>query len=199
MVDAHRASQPRVSSPQPAAEEQWQLVIHRRGWRYMAHEAPLPAPRRPVPTDLVGRCFNFLRTDHAATECFQAPRCLRCHREGHHARTYKRPWSLGIAGPPPRPQRPALVMLNHRSGDVVLAKQVADPSSQCMLGAMLEPNPLGSSTLSNLLGGSTPESSPSRHALPSPLPPAPHGVSQRWPKFKVHVLPCTAVMDTAEE
>lgn len=41
---------------------------------------------RPVPTDLVGRCFNCLNTNHVAESC-RNPSCyLRCKREGHRSR-----------------------------------------------------------------------------------------------------------------
>jgi hypothetical protein len=39
--------------------------------------------RRPVPGDLVGRCFNCLAEDHLAASCRLGPRCFRCKALGH--------------------------------------------------------------------------------------------------------------------
>lgn len=52
---------------------------------------PPRRPRRPVPTDLMGRCFNCLATDHVAARCTQPSRCLRCEQVGHEAKNCKRP------------------------------------------------------------------------------------------------------------
>jgi hypothetical protein len=94
----------------------------------MAHPVLPLAPRRPVPADLVGHCFNYLRTDHVAVEWSYAPRCLCCHREGHQAHVSKWPRLPEVTGPQPHLQRPSVVVLNPRSGDVALAKQATFPA-----------------------------------------------------------------------
>jgi hypothetical protein len=66
---------------------------------------PTPPPRRPVPRDLIGRCFNCLRTDHVVAACTHLVYCLRCHGEGHQVHTCKRPRSPDLASPPPRSRR----------------------------------------------------------------------------------------------
>jgi hypothetical protein len=102
MADAHRASAGcHHPSPHPKTDEEgWHLVTRRKQWRRLPHQAPPPhQPRRLVPADLVGRCFNYLRQDHVAAECPNATRCLRCHKEGHCARICKRPRSPDAVGP----------------------------------------------------------------------------------------------------
>lgn len=47
-----------------------------------------------VLVDIVGRCFNYLATDHVATDCTNPSRCLRYKQEGHHVRTCRHPCSL---------------------------------------------------------------------------------------------------------
>jgi hypothetical protein len=55
----------------------------------MAYGRPAPV-RRPVPADLVGRCFNYLSYDHVAARCPNPSRCLRCEGVGHSAKNSKR-------------------------------------------------------------------------------------------------------------
>jgi len=62
------------------------------GWqRYESHRArkqrlkELRCPRRPVPVDLWGRCFNCFSTSHRAAACQEGPRCFKCHGLGHRA------------------------------------------------------------------------------------------------------------------
>jgi len=40
-------------------------------------------PRRPVPVDLRGRCFNCFSDTHRAAQCRSRPRCFRCRSLGH--------------------------------------------------------------------------------------------------------------------
>ncbi|CAN6221335.1 unnamed protein product [Urochloa humidicola] len=40
-------------------------------------------PRRPVPVDLRGRCFNCFSLEHRAASCRSKPRCFRCCALGH--------------------------------------------------------------------------------------------------------------------
>jgi hypothetical protein len=153
-----------------------------------------------VPTDLIGHCFNFLLTDHVAPDCTRASCCLRCHREGHQAQACKRPRSSGAVGSPLRSRCSTVVILNPRSGDVTLANQVAGPGPQHMAGDLSVPDPFGSPTPSNPSWGSTPERSPPRLTLPSPLPPPspPPGASQRRLRFEVRMLSRTVEIDAAE-
>jgi hypothetical protein len=78
MADARRALHDRE---QPR-EADWQLVSRRRQGRRSSNRPPPPPVHRPVPTDLIGRFFNCLRTD---VVCPNAAHCLRCRREGHQA------------------------------------------------------------------------------------------------------------------
>jgi hypothetical protein len=83
----------------------WQVVTrHICGHhRTKAVTPPLPpAPRRSVPVDLIGRCFNCLRKNHIAVVCPNAARCLRCHMEDHQAPHYKRPCTPDATSPPCR-------------------------------------------------------------------------------------------------
>jgi hypothetical protein len=64
-------------------EQPWQLVTRRRTWHRVTRLAPPPVPRRLVPSDIVGHCFNGLRIDHVAAACTHPPCYLCCHREGH--------------------------------------------------------------------------------------------------------------------
>jgi hypothetical protein len=63
------------------------MVVHRKKWR-RAPRQPHP-PRRPILTDLVGRCFNCHQTDHIIVDCVNPAHCLCCHLEGHQARASK--------------------------------------------------------------------------------------------------------------
>lgn len=40
-------------------------------------------PRRPVPVDLRGLCFNCFSSSHRAAACRSRPRCFRCRLIGH--------------------------------------------------------------------------------------------------------------------
>jgi len=42
-------------------------------------------PRRRVPSDLRGRCFNCFSPGHRAAACYSRTRCFTCHRLGHRA------------------------------------------------------------------------------------------------------------------
>jgi len=60
-----------------------QVHSHRR-WR---RSTP---PRRPVPADLVGKCFNCLSDSHVKADCTFPSRCFHCFEEGHQERLYPR-------------------------------------------------------------------------------------------------------------
>jgi hypothetical protein len=71
----------------PSDAEGWIQVETRwsRRRRRLAERPRLPLPRRPVPQDLRGRCFNCLATSHRAAACRRPSCCLRCRRPGHRA------------------------------------------------------------------------------------------------------------------
>ncbi|KAK3153467.1 hypothetical protein QOZ80_2BG0173580 [Eleusine coracana subsp. coracana] len=52
-------------------------------------------PRRPVPVDLRGRCFNCFSGGHCAAACCSRPRCFKCQEIGH--RSYDCPNPRGGA------------------------------------------------------------------------------------------------------
>jgi hypothetical protein len=157
---------------------------------------PPPVPHRSVTSDLIDWCFNCLRQDHMAVTCTRTPCYLRCHKEGHLARSCKWP-RLPDATGPPCPQRPTVVVLNPRAGDIVIAapadKRPPHP-----------PRGEGSDTLSDPSFCSMSSGSPSCHDMPSlpsspPLPPAPLGALHRRPTFEMRVIPQTAAMTAAED
>lgn len=57
-------------------------VVSRRHWRRMVVQ------RRPVPANLVGKCFNCLSESHVKADCTSPPRCFHCLGEGHQERSY---------------------------------------------------------------------------------------------------------------
>jgi hypothetical protein len=163
-------------------------------------------PKRPVPTDLVGKCFNCLCSGHVAAACPNSARCLRCHREGHQARNCKRPWSLDVGDPPLRlPNMALVVVVNPRKGNIVLAApqpmEAAHPTQD---------RPSCSATPSGMGHVPTPEVSSSCHVLPllpPRSPPYPQGLPPRSPPprshprphcFELRVIPHTQAMDKVE-
>jgi hypothetical protein len=184
MADARRAHH---GQKQPR-EVDWQLVpCHRQVHRPSNHLPPsLVCP--PVPLDLIDRFFNCLQTDHVVMVCPNAACCLRCHREGHHARLYKSPRSPD-AGVPPRChlRSSAVVILNQTLGDIslVVPSDTAQPSR--------------SSTRPGPSSVQTPEGSPSHHILPSPPSSSrPLAAASRRAGFELRVIPRTAAMDEAD-
>ena len=93
MADARRSGRapPRSSSPPLVDEDGFRRVVSRRRLREDARRARPPRIRRPVPADLVGRCFNYLAFDHIASQCVHPSRCLQCEQVGQIARNCKRP------------------------------------------------------------------------------------------------------------
>lgn len=53
-------------------------------------------PRRPVPVDLRGLCFNCFASTHRAAQCRSRPRCFKCRKLGH--RSYTCPSRSGQEG-----------------------------------------------------------------------------------------------------
>jgi hypothetical protein len=77
-VVARPLSPRRAPRPSPDAEG-WVEVRPRRHLR-----GPLP-PRRSIPQDLRGRCFNCMAISHKAAECRCPVRCFACRSLGHRA------------------------------------------------------------------------------------------------------------------
>jgi hypothetical protein len=198
----------RAARGQPPADasEGWQVVTHRKKWHRIAQHAPPPLLRRPVPTDLVGKCFNCLRSGHVAVDCTNAAQCLHCHKEGHQAWSCKRPRLTDAGGPPPRPPKVASVVVIHpRRGNVALAAPWPWPGGSAL------PSQQGSMTPPGMEKAPTPEGSPSPHVIPSP-PHGPSPPSQEPPlqppaspsslvrpcRFELRVIPRTQAIDEAE-
>jgi hypothetical protein len=123
MADARSAGQAPRSLPGLELDGGQCQVISCCKKRRRVPRPPPPPPWRSVHVDLVGHCFNWLRPDHVTAACSFVAHCLRCHREGHQARAYKRPQSPDAVGPLPR--RPLIVVLNPLSADVALAEPKA--------------------------------------------------------------------------
>jgi hypothetical protein len=98
MADARQGRPPPLP---PRQGEEWQVVKHCKHWRRIARQAPPPPPWCPVPTDLVGCCFNSLHFDNVAVACTFVARCLCCHVEGHQAH-------IGRLPLPPHPALPTI-------------------------------------------------------------------------------------------
>jgi hypothetical protein len=81
-------------------------------------------PRRPIPTDLRGKCFNCFSPDHCAANCRSMTCCFHCRDLGH--RSSGCPWqSSGSRLVVPRPQhlvwRPKSVAAEHGAPPVTSA------------------------------------------------------------------------------
>jgi hypothetical protein len=63
-----------------AGAEGWQKVESKRSRRSRLKSA---RPRRPVPADLTGKCFNCFSTSHFALQCRHNTGCFRCNGLGH--------------------------------------------------------------------------------------------------------------------
>ncbi|CAN6381374.1 unnamed protein product [Urochloa humidicola] len=59
----------------------WEHVVSRSKRRKLAELSR--RPRRPVPADLRGRCFNCFSGAHRAAQCKSQTRCFRCRALGH--------------------------------------------------------------------------------------------------------------------
>jgi hypothetical protein len=85
--------------PAEPVADGFRLVEDRRRRR----RAALPRRSRPVPPNLVGLCFNCLRSDHVNANCMFPARCLACKQEGHRARDCVLPTLRFDAVPVPSP------------------------------------------------------------------------------------------------
>ena len=94
----------------PAVSRHTRKELHRRG----------RLPRRPVPADLRGRCFNCFSPRHRAVSCRSSPRCFRCRATGH--RSYD-----CVARPPPSTSGPH----PGRVWQPVARPLAASPASPC--------------------------------------------------------------------
>ena len=82
---------PRIVLIRPSASRQrgavrpgpggWVKFVSRGERRRRRREAR--PPRRQVPADLVGKCFNCFSAGHTAALCRQRTRCFRCRSPGH--------------------------------------------------------------------------------------------------------------------
>jgi hypothetical protein len=73
------AATSRTAVPTTFAGPGWQKVESRRSRRKRLMAA---RPRRSVPADFAGRCFNCLSLSHRAVQCRQSTRCFKCHALG---------------------------------------------------------------------------------------------------------------------
>ncbi|CAL4956555.1 unnamed protein product [Urochloa decumbens] len=173
-------------------DEGWEVA---RGRRRREHHAdcPAPSPSRPVPTDLVGRCFNCLGIDHVAVVCKNPSCCLKCRREGHHSRDCCR----GRAQPRrqlprPTPRRPA--------------QEFSDPSDATMsarsasTGREFSPPPLCAASPPPATSHHQHQQHTDSDVSMLSLPPSPRklGHPSRCPRKEICVVPRTPEIDTAE-
>jgi hypothetical protein len=61
-------------------EDGWQMVEHRQARRRRQAQH---VPRRQIPADLRGKCFNCLSASHRAAVCRRPTRCFQCMEPGH--------------------------------------------------------------------------------------------------------------------
>jgi len=208
MADARRrppATSADIAVPRPAPsssvlEDGW-VEVRRRWRRRVRHPRP---PSRPVPVDLVGRCFNCLARDHVAAACRNPSRCLNCGSEGHQARVCKRGRALRGGAPRPllgrvaaplRPLRPSVAATSHGAGPSRRGRSPVSDSTQSersqstgrapSLPEVCAPSPLR-------------EDGPSSPLPSSPPSPRPIGDPSRRPKSEICVIPRSLEIDAAD-
>ena len=93
----HAYAQPRRAAATDA--EGWQKFESRAARR---RRRRVVRPRRPVPADLAGLCFNCFSPAHSAAQCRQKTRCFHCKALGH--RSYVCPGATSCGGAGPRRQ-----------------------------------------------------------------------------------------------
>ncbi|KAG2556278.1 hypothetical protein PVAP13_8NG073700 [Panicum virgatum] len=209
MADARRPrreSNPVVSGPQsrftpPMDEEGFCTVVNKRRLRAALRPPPRPNRRRPVPADLVGRCFNCLSYDHVASQCTRPSRCLRC-KEGHVAKNCKR---RRYPGQPLRGRgRPVL-----RAGPGGDAAAAAHSRGIGRSAASASTASSGSASTGRPYSGppsicaASPErretSPPGRADSPPFVPEMPKGHPSRRPPLVVHTVPRTESLQIEED
>ncbi|KAM0846522.1 hypothetical protein ACQ4PT_055620 [Festuca glaucescens] len=56
-------------------------------------QLPAPVPKKPLPSQMHGRCYNCGEEDHIRADCTNNSRCFLCGSEEHHSNACKRPRS----------------------------------------------------------------------------------------------------------
>ncbi|KAG2649711.1 hypothetical protein PVAP13_1NG128738 [Panicum virgatum] len=199
MADARRSS----SVAAPPSQMRGDPLVDADGFRTVVYkrrargDTRLPRrPRRPVPADLVGRCFNCLATDHVASCCTQPSRCLRCEQVGHVARNCKRP---RFPGPPRGRGCPTRRFVP--AADVTAAANIR---SRCHSAASASTASSGSASTGCAYSG-PPSICAASPVGRSPSPEAhtwsdfPQGHPSRRPQLVTRTIPRTAELQQAED
>lgn len=74
--------------PAPGASpnyDGWQTAVSRCTRKVLRRLERHPHPRRPVPIDLLGKCFNCFSPQHRAATCSLVTWCFHCRELGHRA------------------------------------------------------------------------------------------------------------------
>ncbi|CAN6233316.1 unnamed protein product [Urochloa humidicola] len=175
-------------------EDGWEEVRRRQRRRRDARPAR-PTPR-PVPADLVGKCFNCLESGHVAAACMNEPRCFRCRREGHHSRFCKRGRSPQVG------HRRATELGRLHAGFPTRTQPLprAHPAPQAR-SASSDATMSAASQSTGRLGTPPAVCAPSSPdvSMPSPAPsPRPMGHPSCRPSKEIVVVPRTQEIDEAE-
>jgi hypothetical protein len=115
----------------------WQKAESRGSWRRRLRAAR--PPRRAVPADLVGKCFNCLSPSHTAALCRSQTRCFRCKFLGHHSSVCPRE-AFGMS--PTASSATARVSVWRRISPAVAVSSAAHPrwSSPADMGRCFSPS-----------------------------------------------------------
>lgn len=70
------ATHPTRMSVEPDADGFWPVQSRRR-WHQVV------SPRRLVPSNLIGKCFNCLAGDYVHADCTVPAKCFNCRDVGH--------------------------------------------------------------------------------------------------------------------
>lgn len=171
----------------------------RRGWLH-AGQASRVSCDRPVPSTLVGLCFNGMAGDHVATECHFPSPCLHCRCTGHRARDCKcgrspvRLPAHGRGAPRPRLMRPAhqpspSSTVSSRSCSTDRETSVPPVCRPHFGSPQHAPEPVGEPTVPP----GPPSPSPSPPTSPPPRLPSTHPVSE------IVVIPRSAPINSVDE
>jgi len=206
MADARRA--PRRRPPPPVGEtdaqlyaaplvdaEGFQLVVNKHRLRSELRQPRRPPARRPVPADLIGRCFNCLAFDHVASRCSFPSRCLRCDEVGHVAKNCKRPRpvrGLRGRGRPVRRVHSSDAAAATRSRGVGRSAASASTASS---GSASTGRPY---SLPPSICAASPVGRP-RSPSPPPVPVLPRGHPSRRPSMVVRTIPRSEELQREED